>query len=145
MARLFKSCASVFVLGVSAYLLFNSCAEQQLTSNSSPTIEKNETNGITTESVTVPIFSSDVGAPIDQTKAVRWMRNFAISNKDAARDYVIPVELLKSILSSASIVGIVFYYAVDDSKELRILPVAVDQTGKVIAWKNIVLDNETID
>jgi hypothetical protein len=145
MARLFKSCASVFVLGVSVYFLFNSCAEQPLTSNPVPASTKNEITGITGESTNVPIFSSDVGAPIDRETAVRWMRNFAISNKNATHDYVIPVDLLKSILSSTSCVGVVLYYAVDDSKELHIIPIGVNSAGKVIAWKSITLGTVTID
>jgi len=144
MARLFKSCASVFVLGMSTYFLFNSCTEQQLTSNPVPEGDKTGIDGITTESTTVPIFSSDVGAPIDQAKAVRWIRNFAISNRSATPHYFIPADLLKSILSNSSCAGVVLYYAVDDSKEMHIIPIGVTTNGKVIPWKSITLGNETI-
>lgn len=145
MARLFKSCASVFALGVSVYILFNSCAEQKLTSDPVPANDKNEINEVASESVAVPIFSSDVGAPIDQAKAFRWMRNFTNSNKNAVRDYVIPSDLLKSILGSPSCVGVALCYAIDDSKVLHIIPIGVNRAGKMIAWKSIMLGNEIID
>ncbi|HTH56494.1 MAG TPA: hypothetical protein VL728_10660, partial [Cyclobacteriaceae bacterium] len=145
MARLLKSFTSVSMLGVSLYFILNSCMDQKLSSNPAPTSPKNEVSGARNEPGAVPIFSSEIGAPIDQEKAIRWMRNFAISNKSAVREHVIPVAVLKSMLGNPSCVGVVFYYAVDDSTQTHIIPIGVDRAGNVIKWRNITLGLLTID
>jgi len=62
-----------------------------------------------------------------------------------ASEYVVPVSILKSILGSTSCVGVVFYYAIDDLKELHIIPIGVDRAGKVIAWKSLTFGNTNIN
>lgn len=145
MARLYKSFASFSILGISLYFIFNSCIEQQVTSKSAPANQKNGVDVVTGKSTTVASdFSSDVGAPIDRATAVRWMNNFTNSNKSATSEFVVPVSLLKSILAGTSCVGVVLYYAADPTGELHIIPIGVDGTGKVIAWKSITLGNAII-
>lgn len=144
MARLFKSFTSVFVLGVFLYFIVNSCTDQNLISTSAKP-EKKLTTAATSELLAVATFSSAIGAPIDGATGVRWMKNFISSNKGSVSDYIIPMSILRSILGSASCVGVILYYAVDDSKVLHIIPIGVDGAGKVIGWKSITLGNTIID
>jgi hypothetical protein len=145
MPKLFKSFSSISALGVLLYFIFNSCTEQNLSSTSTVTNEKNTIQSTTNQSVNISGFSSSVGAPIDSEKATRWMNNFKNSNKVEAGEYIIPVSILKSILNNTACVGVIFYYAVDDSKGTHIIPIGVDGTGKVISWNSIALENKIID
>lgn len=84
------------------------------------------------------LFTKTVGAPIDGELGRSWIKNFKKANPFATTSsYIIEVKDLQSILSNRTCVGICLYYAVDNKKQVHILPVGINENGRVIKNKSI--------
>lgn len=112
-----------------------SCDEQ----NEIP-IKQNETGSISTSPkvgaakgrVGAPDFNGSEGDPLDIATAQKWAANFRSTSQkpDEILSHYFGFEIIQSILSQSSCVGIRIYYAIDEAGEKKLILVGVDATGE---------------
>jgi hypothetical protein len=118
----------------------NSCIDQKVPQNN-PAIGSSDQAAVQGN-----VFNKDVGKPIDQATAWRWMRNFRINNaRGINSEYVIDGAALSEIMTNSSCVGISLHYATDDQGSLHLLPIGVDDTGRSIPTSSVSTQNGGID
>lgn len=83
-------------------------------------------------SVSTSPFKPSVGAPIAAATGNQWIENFKRANQGNAKEYTLQSKELKAILNHKACVGICLYFAIDETGKPHILPVGVDQTGRII-------------
>ena len=84
------------------------------------------------DALSTPIFHVDVGVPIDGATGSRWIENYRRATGDEAVSYTIPSANLQRALDAPGSVGISLQYGMDDAGGLRIVPSAVDSTGRIL-------------
>lgn len=131
----------VLLLSMAVFLTTFSCSKQQIDTTKS--IIPSSTN-ITPPSVN-ELFNARVGAPISLATGKQWIENFNLSNRNVGKDYIIPSHDLKTILTNTSCVGICLYYAIDENNNAHILPIGIDNNGRIIKTANINTQNGTIN
>jgi hypothetical protein len=89
-------------------------------------------------------FHKGVGGPIDKTTANRWINNFRVSGR-AVTNLSLHAESLRQILSIQGCIGISLCYATDDTGNLIVIPVGVDNKGMNMIASTIDLQTRTID
>lgn len=77
-------------------------------------------------------FNVSVGAPIDFKTGKQWIENFKQMNGGMGKDYTMASRDLKALLANTSCVGICFYYAKDEDSNTHLLPVGINNQGKII-------------
>jgi hypothetical protein len=89
-------------------------------------------------------FNVTVGAPIEDTTGERWIKNYSEDYPSQAKTYTIKAGALHKILSDKKCVGISLAYAQDLQKRLHVLPVGVNEEGRIISSKAVYTQNGDI-
>jgi hypothetical protein len=89
-------------------------------------------------------FNEAIGAPIDYNKGQEWITNYEKSNACPTKTYSITSGVISAILNDGRSVGISMMYAVDRQRQLHILPIGVDGTGKQVVSKSVYTKNGNI-
>jgi len=89
-------------------------------------------------------FNRFVGAPIDGTIGLKWIKNYTGSHTGRMEYFVLLSELQK-ILKNSNSVGICLYYAVDEKGEKIVIPVGLDQTGSIIKQTELTTESGNVD
>lgn len=112
--------------------------------------QKKEASIINDETATVEphdFFNKNVGGPIDSATGNRWKRNLEHSLSRTApsvlstRVFYLPAAAMRNLIASNKTSGICFYFGKDASGNVRLVPVAVDVKGTVIAAEKVITSN----
>ena len=153
MKKTFLKTAHVFSAAAILFFISYSCSKQKLTSVDEPQTQESISPATKTDAVTpreVNPFKRTVGAPIDGKTGRQWIKNFNRASlnlgiRHSGLSYVIQAEGLQAILKNSSCVGICLYYALDDSKQVHILPIGVNESGRLMKSEKINTQKGPID
>lgn len=117
-----------------ALAMTTACMDQEMTTQKK---ESGNTDADASHSETVTPsnynpFNKTTGAPIAADKALQWIDNFQAANPECEKTYTVRWYPLKNILMNKKCVGISFVYASDPYKMTHILPIGIDEKGKLI-------------
>ncbi len=126
------------------FFISYSCSKQKLSS-----LEVSKTPR-TTQSVNstpreVNPFKKTTGAPINVQIGNKWIENFNSSNRNTGKSYVIQSKDLQAILNNPICVGICLYFAIDADKSAHILPIGVNENGRLMKTRYINTQKGLID
>ncbi len=133
-------------LSATAALFFisYSCSKQKLTSAEEPAATET-TASVNTAPQGLNPFKKTIGAPVDATLGRQWISNFNKASQSSGISYVIQSEGLQTILSNPACIGICMYYALDAEKQVHILPIGVNESGRLMKSEKINTQKGLID
>jgi hypothetical protein len=123
----------LFIVAGALLSLSSSCTKQPSAIMESPIV--NEMNAFKINSITdittVNPFTKRVGAPIDGALGTSWIANY--KNKNGfTQTCTLNNSYLQSLASQANCVGICLYYALKADNTITIVPIGIDDKGKII-------------
>lgn len=105
-----------------------SCNKQELS-----TTQPSQLSGTSTDLTAVSqVFNASVGAPVDFTTGMQWIENFKRTNDGLSKEYTLSGSGLKSMLNNISCVGICLYFAKDEQNNTHLLPIGINNQGKIM-------------
>jgi hypothetical protein len=78
-------------------------------------------------------FTKDVGGPIPEELAQKWIKNYREKYPDGTQWQYIGADLFQRQLNQPGAVGIKLEYAINDNGVVQVLPIAVDEKGNEFA------------
>jgi hypothetical protein len=120
------------------------CALPSLDDQKKSFASDQQSNGNTASDVVANPFSKKVGAPIDTEKADRWILNYK-KLYGISKSYNIESAKITTVLSQPGCIGISLHYSTDENKNLHILPIGVNDSGKIITSDKVAIENGYVD
>jgi hypothetical protein len=133
---------SYLVVAVTAIPFIYACTQHELSPGaavSEPAVAATGDNGNASQ----PYFHKGVGAPIDGALGRKWVANYekAVGHGDV---YTIAASELQLLLDRGAI-GISLHYALDDMKQLHVLPMGVDAKGNIMKATSVPTITGSVD
>jgi hypothetical protein len=75
------------------------------------------------------VFTKDVGGPIPEDVAQKWIANYREKYPDGTQWQYIGADLFQRQLNQPGAVGLKLQYAINDDGVVQVLPIAVDEKG----------------
>ncbi|MFM6976781.1 MAG: hypothetical protein ACKOW2_08045 [Sphingobacteriaceae bacterium] len=143
----FKALLFTVYAGIIAGLIITSCNKSDLFSHgqADPLLNGKISHPGELFSINSQPFNKTVGAPMDGAMGRKWIKNYRRLNNAGRLDYFLMVKDLESIWSDSSCVGICMYYAKNDRDELIILPLGINENGRIIIPNTINTENGLVD
>ena len=158
MKKTFLKTAHVVSAAAILFFIAYSCNKQKLTSADEPQTQESTLKESTRLAAAADDaatreanpFKRTVGAPIDGKTGRQWIKNFNQASlnlgiRNSGMSYVIQAESLQAMLRNSSCVGICLYYALDDRKQVHILPIGVNENGRLMKSESISTQGGAID
>lgn len=89
-------------------------------------------------------FNRFVGAPIDRSIGTKWIRNYT-NTQQGKMEYFLLMSELQKLLTDSRAVGICLYYALNEQADKILIPIALDQDGRIIKQLSVTTENGKID
>jgi hypothetical protein len=136
--------AQLIVAASVLFFISYSCSKQKLTKQEELKSAESTRSAVNAVQEENP-FKETVGAPITGQTGRQWIENYTKANDAQGKSYLIQRKDLQTILNDPSCVGICLYFALDQENQFHILPIGVNQSGRLMKSSSINTQKGIID